>query len=144
MRVPPCARAISRAMVSPIPDPRSLGTPNAVRRAVEALEDAGEILTRQAHTAVGDLHPGLACIRSDIDGHPSSVGRGDERIAEQIRQHLCHSVNVCFHGDDVRSRDLELNTRIIELRSQPLEGSPGQCRQVARCQYGCQPALLST
>src|SRR6185369_9817811 len=63
--------------------------PGALRaRGEERLADAGEHVGWDPRALVGDRHPGASALDRDRDADTSAIGRGLERVLEQVQPHL--------------------------------------------------------
>src|SRR5436309_7625981 len=88
--------------------------------AVEALENAGQVIRRDARAGVADSHDSGTARSLRADADPAARGRMPQRVVEQVGEDLPQCFGVCIDGRRV-GRALE---RDIAARGAPGERTP--------------------
>ena len=119
--------------------------------APEALEERVRVVGGEAGAVVADLEPHLAVLAADVDLDRGVGGRVDERVADEVAEHLAQLVGVAEHergavGVDARSggrgrwRGRRRRRRARAGRGRPARAGRRRPRPAARASAGPRPA----
>ena len=98
-------------------------------RAVEAVEEVGELLRRDGVAGVFHLERGIAPALAERQAHGRARGRVLHGVVEQDGEHLPQLVRAAAHGEVLRQLILE---RVPRLEGDRLEGHGRLVRQLAQ------------
>ena len=122
--VPPCRSTIQRAIARPRPAPPRVGAAHAVA-AVEALEDALEILGRDARTLVVDLERHRAAARRGRRAQRDAPGprRVAHRVLDEVHDDLVDALGVARDDAARRGASIEKTTSVGRVQSRLARGA---------------------